>query len=307
MAMKVSQILPHVWVMDEAVHESMLDHVDKAFATDGRSTTTKEEYHGRPLTSRSIEFEMDDTSKPFFEMIARCWGLRLEEPFKKFMVSDIWGAGQSAHVDHINLDDLESRNWTFLDLGLQSSDPRNPKKVVPAVTVVVYFNSVGGICFPNAPEEVGTIAAKRGRVVMFENYLEDCQRPTHNPAAAHYGLYFQDKPKRILVMGILANQTPQFSPGSEPKALTRSLLYCAGTEADPLRHENPSYDVYYSPEERSERAADRNAEIARGWVAARPVQKETLEEPPIDGQREPDWIVEEAQAPKRCRCWPLGR
>ena len=38
-------------------------------------------------------------------------------------------------------------------------------------------------------------------------------------------------------MGILANRTPQFSPGSEPKALTRSLLYCAGTEADPLRHE----------------------------------------------------------------------
>ena len=42
MAMKVSQILPHVWVMDEAVHESLLDHVDKAFATDGRSTTTKD-------------------------------------------------------------------------------------------------------------------------------------------------------------------------------------------------------------------------------------------------------------------------
>ena len=38
-------------------------------------------------------------------------------------------------------------------------------------------------------------------------------------------------------MGILANQTPQFSPGLQPKALTRSFLYCAGTESDPLRHE----------------------------------------------------------------------
>ena len=42
MAMKASQVLPHVWVVDEAVPESLLDHVDVAFATDGRSTTTKD-------------------------------------------------------------------------------------------------------------------------------------------------------------------------------------------------------------------------------------------------------------------------
>jgi len=326
MAMKASQVLPHVWVVDEAVPQSMLDHVDQAFAADSRGKTTKDEYHGRPLTSRSIEFEMDETSRPFFEMIAHCWGLNLEEPFEKFMVSDIWGAGQSAHVDHINLDDLDGRNWNFLDLGLQSSEPRKPWKVVPTVTVVVYFNSVGGICFPNAPEEAGTIAAERGRVVMFENYLKDCQRPSHNPAAAHYGLYFQDKPKRILVMGILANQTPQFSPGSQPKALTRCLLYCSGTEADPLRHENPSYEGYYTPEELRERASDRNAQIALGWAAARPVEKEAVvedrnaeaakpvekeameEPPPIEiMQREPDWVVEKAEAPKRCCFWPFGK
>ena len=134
MAMKASQVLPHVWVVDEAVPQSMLDHVDQAFAAASRGRTTKDlvvefvqftlfdfiktvlrlsmfwpvigrqredEYHVRPLTSRSIEFEMDETSRPFFEMIAHCWGLNLEEPFEKFMVSDIWGAGQSAHVDHM--------------------------------------------------------------------------------------------------------------------------------------------------------------------------------------------------------------
>ncbi|CAE6946446.1 unnamed protein product, partial [Symbiodinium sp. KB8] len=301
MVMKVSQVLPHVWVMDEAVPQSLLDHVDQAFATDSRSTTTKEEYHGRPLTSRSIEFDMDETARPFFEMIAHGWGLSLAEPFDKFMVSDICGAEQSPHVDHINLDDLDGRNWSFLDLGLQSSELRNPRKVVPTVTVVVYFNSVGGICFPNAPEEVSTIAAQRGRVVMFENYLEDYQRPSHNPAASHYGLYFQDKPKRILVMGILANQTPQFSLGPEPRALTRSLVYCAGTEADPLRHENPSYDGYYTPQELRERAPDRNAEIARGWAAAKPVEKQPT------GQGKPDAVVEETVAPKSSSCWLCGR
>jgi len=293
MAMKASQVLPHVWVVDEAVPQSMLDHVDQAFAADSRGKTTKDEYHGRPLTSRSIEFEMDETSRPFFEMIAHCWGLNLEEPFEKFMVSDIWGAGQSAHVDHINLDDLDGRNWNFLDMALQSSETRNPRKVVPTVTVVVYFNSVGGICFPNAPEEVGTIAAERGRVVMFENYLKDCQRPSHNPAAAHYGLYFQDKPKRILVMGILANQTPQFSPGLQPKALTRSFLYCAGTESDPLRHEQ-------------EDSRDSVMEQLK-WKPP-PVEKEPLEDPkePPVGQTKPDSLVEEAQAPKCCCCWPWG-
>lgn len=291
MVMKVSQVLPHVWVMDEAVPQSLLDHVDQAFATDSRSTTTKEEYHGRPLTSRSIEFDMDETARPFFEMIAHGWGLSLAEPFDKFMVSDICGAEQSPHVDHINLDDLDGRNWSFLDLGLQSSELRSPRKVVPTVTVVVYFNSVGGICFPNAPEEVSTIAAQRGRVVMFENYLEDCQRPSHNPAAAHYGLYFQDKPKRILVMGILANQTPQFSPGSEPKALTRSLLYCAGTEADPLRHEQED---------------SRESVMQQLQWKPEPVEKEPVEEPPVQpvGQGKPDGLVEGEEAAKGCCCWP---
>ena len=42
MAMKASQVLPHVWVVDEAVPQPLLDHVDQAFATDNRSSTTKD-------------------------------------------------------------------------------------------------------------------------------------------------------------------------------------------------------------------------------------------------------------------------
>ena len=37
---------------------------------------------------------------------------------------------------------------------------------------MVYFNSVGGIRFPYTADAAGTIAAKRGRIVMFENYEE---------------------------------------------------------------------------------------------------------------------------------------
>ena len=40
-----------------------------------------------------------------------------------------------------------------------------------------YFNAVGGIRFPNA-EGIHTIAGKRGRMILFENY-EDKLRPMH--------------------------------------------------------------------------------------------------------------------------------
>ena len=48
--------------------------------------------------------------------------------------------------------------------------------------------------------------------------------------------------------------------GHGPKTLS-STAQLQGTESDPLRHENPSYDHYYSPEELRERnAAMRDAE-----------------------------------------------
>ncbi|CAE7195154.1 CML1 [Symbiodinium sp. CCMP2456] len=76
---------------------------------------------------------------------------------------------------------------------------------------------------------------------MFENY-NDSQRPNHDVLAAHYGLYFDNLPKRILVMGILANETPTFSAyGARSNIPPLSLIYCPGTEHDPLRHDNESY------------------------------------------------------------------
>ena len=62
--------------------------------------------------------------------------------------------------------------------------------------------------------------------------------------AAHYGIYFENLPKRVLVMGVLANQTPQFQ-GTPPS--TEALIYCAGTQRDPLFHDAPSYDCYKTP------------------------------------------------------------
>ena len=110
---------------------------------------------------------MDDQSRELFETVAGFWGLNLEQSRDKFTVSDICGEGQSPHIDHINLEDLADYNLDFLDLDCQSSAKQKPRRVVPTISVVVYFNAVGGICFPHAPDELGTIAAERGRIAAF--------------------------------------------------------------------------------------------------------------------------------------------
>ncbi|CAE7345387.1 unnamed protein product [Symbiodinium natans] len=252
---------PHVWVVDGAVSESFLSLVDDKLTT-SEGTVKSELRNGKSITSRSVEFQVDDTSRHLFETVAGFWGLNPEQPCESFVVSDICGEGQSPHVDHINLDDLAGCELDFLDLGRQSASAVNPRRVVPTISVVVYFNSVGGIRFPHA-DELGTIAAKRGRIVMFQNYIDD-QRPCHDSLAAHHGLYLDSLPKRILVMGILANETPSFFPnGPAAASPTRSLIYCPGTEQDPLRHDAPSYDYLRSPKERAEVEEARYEEARR--------------------------------------------
>ena len=160
--------------------------------------------------------------------------------FKECMVSELWASGQDAHVDHVNLDDVANSNQlSFLDLSRQSCSESNPRRVVPTISIIIYFNAVGGLCFPKS--DMGSIAAKPGRMVLFHNY-EDELRPCHKPSAAHCGIYFEKLPKRVLVMGVLANETPQFQGTPPPSA--EALIYCAGTQRDPLFHDHPSYDCY---------------------------------------------------------------
>ncbi|CAE7331444.1 unnamed protein product [Symbiodinium sp. CCMP2456] len=251
---------PHVWVVDGAVSDRFLDLVDKQLAS-SEGTVTSELRNGKSITSRSVEFGVDDVSRQLFETVAGFWGLLPEQSIESFVVSDICGEGQAPHVDHINLDDLPVHKLDFLDLTRQSSSPLNPRRVVPTISVVVYFNSVGGLHFPHSADKLGTIAAKRGRIVMFQNYV-DTDRPHHDSMAAHCGIYLDSLPKRILVMGILANETPSFSqrrPGStSPKP---GLIYCPGTAQDPLRHDAPSYDYMRT----AFRKSFREAQAAVSW------------------------------------------
>jgi len=252
---------PHVWVVDGAVSERFLDLVDNQLAS-SEGTVTSENRNGKSITSRSVEFGVDDVSQQLFETVAGFWGLLPEQSIESFVVSDICGEGQTPHVDHINLDDLPGYKLDFLDLTRQSTSPINPRRVVPTISVVVYFNSVGGLQFPHSADKLGTIAAKRGRIVMFQNYV-DTDRPHHDSMAAHCGIYLDSLPKRILVMGILANETPSFSPGRSESVCTKpGLIYCPGTAQDPLRHDAPSYDYLRTRDEMIEIEAAREREAA---------------------------------------------
>jgi hypothetical protein len=151
------------------------------------------------------------------------------------MIADVSGQAQDPHIDHISVKDLEKRygELRFLDLCKQSRSPYNPHKIVPTLSIVVYFNDVGGIRFPYSPSMKEFIPGKRGRIVMFPNF-HDHERPVSNKLCSHYGVYFEDVPRRLMTMGILANETPSMDQSS---SLTDGLIYCAGVRDQGIYHD----------------------------------------------------------------------
>lgn len=230
---------PRIWVTDDSVSSEFLASVDEAFKSEKRNVVEK--HSGRKIVARNIDFEKDDLWEELFDKISDICGLEGALPrHRNFMVTEVYGSGQDAHVDHANVDDVAAGDpIDFLDMTKQSPSRSDPRRVVPTISIILYFNSVGGIRFPYA-DGMQTIAGKRGRMIFFENYQDDT-RPMHATSATHYGIYFEQVPKRILVMGVLANKTPSMDRSAEP---TKGLIYCAGTERDPLFHDNPSYDTY---------------------------------------------------------------
>merc|ERR1719491_2579601 len=61
---------------------------------------------------------------------------------------------------------------------------------------------------------------------MFQNYI-DAQRPAHNLAAVHYGIY-ADGEKRVMTAGMLSSVTPPTLFSSQPwnGLRTPGVIYC---------------------------------------------------------------------------------
>ena len=114
--------------------------------------------------------------------------------FKEFMVSELWPVDRMLMWIMSIIDDVANSNQlSFLDLSRQSCSESNPRRVVPTISIIIYFNAVGGLCFPKS--DMGSIAAKPGRMVLFHNY-EDELRPCHKPSAAHYWNLFREVASR---------------------------------------------------------------------------------------------------------------
>ena len=242
---------PKIWVVDDCLPPEFVQMVNSTFdSADGNSQHQKvKKPNSREILARNIDFDAkDELCREVFQRISDLCGISGPVPFKEFMVSEVWASGQDAHVDHVNVDDVGSSKLSFLDLTRQSCSESEPRRVVPTISILVYFNSVGGIRFPFADK---TISAKPGRMVLFHNY-DDQSRPSHKTSAEHYGIYLETLPRRLLIMGVLANHTPKFKAYPDSKT-SEALVYCAGTKRDPLYHDNPSYDVYKTPQQISER------------------------------------------------------
>ena len=244
---------PKIWVVDDCLPVEFVAMVNNAFEDGTAQCQVVKKPNGRELLARNIDFDVKhELCQEVFGRISDLCGIPAAMPFSHFMVSEVWASGQDAHLDHVNVDDVNAEKLCFLDLTRQSSCEADPRRVVPTVSIALYFNAVGGIRFPSA-SCAQTIAAKAGRMVIFQNY-DDEARPSHKDSAAHYGVYFEKLPRRVLIMGILANETPQFTADPRQRgAKTEALIYCAGTKRDPLYHDNPSYDTYKTPEQIAER------------------------------------------------------
>eukprot|EP00931_Biecheleriopsis_adriatica_P109195 TRINITY_DN83457_c0_g1_i1.p1 TRINITY_DN83457_c0_g1~~TRINITY_DN83457_c0_g1_i1.p1 ORF type:complete len:536 (-),score=96.26 TRINITY_DN83457_c0_g1_i1:41-1618(-) len=232
---------PYVWVFDDLLSENFLGLVDGLFQS-SRSPTFS--LAGRTSQSVTLDLETDPKVQELFDVIRSIAGIREVDQCCKALISDVSGVTQDAHVDHVSLDDLarryEPERLRFLDASKQSFSERHPGRVVPTLSVVCYFNDVGGIFFPDSTLPSKTIPGKRGRIVMFQNYI-DSQRPMHNPRCLHYGTYYEDKPKRVMTMGVLANETPVMLGSPKNGQAIDGLIYCPGVPDEPLRHENPAY------------------------------------------------------------------
>ncbi|CAJ1396863.1 unnamed protein product [Effrenium voratum] len=223
---------PNIWVFDNLLSERFLNRIDHAF--DEETAFFDQPEGGKTRRARCAQIEIDAVTAELVDVIRTLTGIRQVEECRTFMIADVWGQDQDPHIDHISLKDLANRydELNFLDLCKQSRSQYNPDKIVPTFSIVVYFNDVGGICFPLSPTKE-IIPSRRGRIVMFQNF-DDAQRPVSNQMCKHYGVYFQDMPRRLMTMGILANETP----GMDIRcSLTDGLIYCAGVRDEGIRHD----------------------------------------------------------------------
>lgn len=208
---------PNIWVFDDVLSPQLLDYIDSQFASENAAGPRPGESKTMPsILERGVDIYKCPESKELFDTLRSITNINEVESCCKLLIYDVLGKTQEAHVDHISLDAMpewQGYHMCQLDLAKQSISKWCSDQVVPTFTFVVYFNDVGAIHFPKAALDDQTIKCKRGRIVMFQNYIDE-QRPNHNDMCTHYGIYDENVPKRILTGGMVANSTPSTCGGT---------------------------------------------------------------------------------------------
>jgi len=259
---------PNVWVFDDLLSEELLDYVDteferKSFADEYGSTR-----FNSSQTRRVLQLDLNSRTQEFNQVIEKIGNFIPHETCNCFLVCDVKGEDQFAHMDHIELDALapEYQKLDYIDRSaLQEGKSRvhsapgfcsnGDGRFVPTFSIVVYFNDVGSCNFPRADLNV---KGKRGRIIMFQNYSNDEERPRADGMALHQGLYEDGKFKRVMTMGILSNQNVDLNKPPE----TKGILYVPGPRGpkDIAHHHDPNpatYDMEHKPSRPQPRTARR--------------------------------------------------
>jgi len=209
---------PPIWVFDGLLSDALLARIDDSF--DG--------VKWRPMNGRNVRTVQLNTDDNFDELTnTKCQISHIEEitPCNKVWIMDVGGRRQSAHMDGWEIE-KNRESLKHLDLSKCSvQSHRGFNTIIPTLSFVIYFNDSGGCTFPRADLPNPTIPAKRGRILMFQNY-KDSERPAHNPAAMHFGEY-GDIPKRVMTAGVMSSETPSGLLDSQHAGgqKTRGFLY----------------------------------------------------------------------------------
>lgn len=208
---------PPIWVFDDLLSDSLLRRVDDSF----------EGIRWQPMNGRQVrmvELSIDEQLAELTETLRSISHIEDVAPCGKAWIMDVIGRNQGPHLDGWEVE--KNAHMQLLDLSRCSVQcHKGFSTIIPTLSFVVYFNDAGGIAFPQAALPNPTIPAKRGRILMFQNY-DDAQRPAHNPRAVHYGIY-GDFPKRVMTAGVMSSSTPSELSGSSPAGAskTKGFLY----------------------------------------------------------------------------------
>lgn len=207
---------PHIWVFDGLLSDSLLKRVDEAF-----EQVKWKSMNGRRV--RIVELNVDEVIEELPRTLCAISHIEEVAPCRNVWIMDVQGRDQGAHMDGWEVS--PNREYTkHLDMSKCSVQTHKGfNTVIPTLSFVIYFNDVGGCAFPKAAMPNPTVPAKRGRILMFHNY-NDSQRPAHNPAAVHFGVY-GDAPKRVMTAGVLSHETPWELLGASSDRKTQGVLY----------------------------------------------------------------------------------